>query len=122
MSRTSCAWFFRDPEVAEGIVCHIGKSDSFNMPVIPLGAQIFDLAFHPTHSTVYTALITGDIKAFQYDEQAQCEPTFDLRPSKRSCRGLASSIDGRRLWAVGKEKALLYVEFRFLIYSSPLNL
>jgi hypothetical protein len=76
------------------------------MPDIPVGAQIFDLAFHPTESTVYAALITGEVKAFRYDDQGQYEPSFNLRPSKRSCRGLATSRDGSQLWAVGKEKAL----------------
>jgi hypothetical protein len=76
------------------------------MPDIPCGAQIFDLAFHPTHSTVYTGLLTGEIKAFGYDEQGNHEINFALRPSKRSCRSLEISQTGEKLWAVGKGKAL----------------
>jgi hypothetical protein len=79
------------------------------MPDIPVGAQIFDLVFHPTHSTVYTGLLTGEIKSFTYDEQGQYESGFTQRPSKRSCRGLTLSEDGVHLWAVGKSKSLLYV-------------
>ena len=76
------------------------------MPDIPVGAQIFDLAFHPNESLVYTGLLTGDVAAFAYDEQGQHEERFRLRPSRRSCRGVATSADGARLWAVGKSKAL----------------
>lgn len=99
------------------------------MPEIPFDAQIFDLTFHPKESIVYTALLTGDIKAFRYDQgdarsnekskndiededevssedQSWHEEVFSLRPSKRSCRGLALNIEGDRLYAVGKGKAL----------------
>ena len=77
------------------------------MPDIPVGAQIFDLAFHPTNSTVFAGLLTGEIKAFSYDEQGNYESKFSIRPSKRSCRGLTMSGSGDRLWAVGKGKSLL---------------
>ncbi|KIP07387.1 hypothetical protein PHLGIDRAFT_89606 [Phlebiopsis gigantea 11061_1 CR5-6] len=80
------------------------------MPDIPVGAQVFDLAFHPTESLVYTGLLTGDVAAFSYDEQGNHEEKFRLRPSKRSCRGLATSGDGSRLWAVGKSKALYTID------------
>jgi WD repeat-containing protein 55 len=80
---------------------------------IQVGAQIFDLAFHPTHSTVYTALLTGEVIAFKYSEQGQHEKTLCLRPSKRSCRTLTIDEDGKQLWAAGKAKALLYVPFSF---------
>lgn len=76
------------------------------MPNIACGSQIFDLAFHTTNSVVYTGLITGEIKAFGYDEQGNHENKFALRPSKRSCRTLEISQDGGCLWAAGKGKAL----------------
>jgi hypothetical protein len=44
---------------------------------------------------------------FRYDEQGQNEPTFTLRPAKKSCRSLAVSEDGASLWAVGKAKSIL---------------
>ncbi|KAJ6612771.1 WD repeat-containing protein JIP5 [Mycena sp. CBHHK59/15] len=75
------------------------------MPDIPVGAQIFDLVFHPTHSTVYTGLLTGQVKAFAYD-QSSYKSTFSLRPSKRSCRALTINDDGSRLYAAGKGKAI----------------
>lgn len=76
------------------------------MPEIPVGAQIFDVIFHPTHSVVYTGLLTGHINAYAYDEQGNHEPSFSVRPSKRSCRGLSIDPDGTHLYAVGKSKAL----------------
>jgi hypothetical protein len=76
------------------------------MPDIACGGQIFDLAFHPTQSTIYTALLTGEVKAFGYDEQVNSKLNFALRPSKRSCRSLEISHNGDKLWAVGKGKAL----------------
>lgn len=76
------------------------------MPDIAVGAQIFDVVFHPTESLVYTGLLTGAVKAYSYDEQGQTEEKLNLRPSKRSCRGLAMSESGDRLWTVGKSKAL----------------
>ena len=76
------------------------------MPDIVCGGQIFDLAFHPTHPTVYTGLLTGHVKAFNYDDQGNYESKFALRPTKRSCRGLALTPSGGALWCVGKRKAL----------------
>jgi WD repeat-containing protein 55 len=81
------------------------------MPDIQVGAQIFDLAFHPTRPIVYTALLTGEIKSFAYDEQGNHTYGFDFRPSKRSCRSIALDKDGSRLWAVGKSKAILCAQF-----------
>ncbi|KAF8958962.1 WD repeat-containing protein JIP5 [Flammula alnicola] len=76
------------------------------MPEIPVGAQIFDVVFHPTFSTVYTGLLTGHVKAFCYDEQGNHKAAFSVRPSKSSCRGLSLDGDGSHLYAVGKGKAL----------------
>jgi hypothetical protein len=77
------------------------------MPEIPVGAQIFDVVFHPTFSTVYTGLLTGYVKAFSYDDQGNHQPAFSVRPSKSSCRGLSLDQDGSHLYAVGK--SLKYV-------------
>ncbi|OCH94597.1 WD40 repeat-like protein [Obba rivulosa] len=76
------------------------------MPDIRVGAQIFDIAFHPTESLVYTGLLSGEVKAFSYDEQGNHECKFSVRPSKRSCRAIAVGHDGGKLWAGGKGKAL----------------
>ena len=76
------------------------------MPDIPVSSQIFDLVFHPTQNIVYSGLLSGEVKAFSYDEQGSYEPKFSARPSKKSCRGLDVSEDGALLWAVGKSKAL----------------
>ena len=76
------------------------------MPDINTGAQVFDIAFHPNESLVFAGLLTGEVKAFSYDEQGQSEEKFSIRPSKRSCRGLATDEDGSHLYAVGKSKAM----------------
>ena len=76
------------------------------MPDISVGSQIFDLIFHPTESIVYAGLLTGEVKAFGYDEQGQHDQRFSLKPSKRSCRGLAIDEQGDRVWSVGKGKSL----------------
>lgn len=76
------------------------------MPDISVSSQIFDVAFHPTQSVVYSALLSGEVKAFSYDEQGGYESKFSIRPSKKSCRGLDVSADGSHLWSVGKSKAL----------------
>jgi hypothetical protein len=76
------------------------------MPVIPVGSQLFDLAFHPKHSTVYTALLTGEVKCFTYDEQGNYFHGFVTRLSRRPCRSLSISEDGMKLWAVGKSKSV----------------
>jgi hypothetical protein len=87
------------------------------MPDIPVGAQIFDVVFHPTESTVYTALLTGHVKAFAYD-QATHKNTFSLRPLKRSCRALTINDDGTRLYAAGKGKAIQCGIYLNLVYLS----
>ncbi|KAJ2992569.1 hypothetical protein NUW54_g7904 [Trametes sanguinea] len=76
------------------------------MPDIPVGAQIFDLAFHPNRPVVFTGLLTGHVKAFGYDEQGNHDAKFSVRPSKKSCRTLAMSADGAHIWAAGKAKAI----------------
>ncbi|KAH0831149.1 WD40-repeat-containing domain protein [Lanmaoa asiatica] len=80
------------------------------MPDIPVGSQIFDLAFHPSNTTVYTGLLNGSVKAFQYDEQGQYHQIFSLRPSKRSCRCLATDQDGSHLFAAGKAKSIFTID------------
>ncbi|KAH8097087.1 WD40 repeat-like protein [Cristinia sonorae] len=80
------------------------------MPNIPVGAQIFDLVFHPSESLVVTGLLTGDVKAFSYDEQGNHEERFSIRPSKRSCRGIAMNESGDKIWAVGKGKGVYTID------------
>ncbi|KAF8352082.1 WD40-repeat-containing domain protein [Amanita rubescens] len=77
---------------------------------IPAGAQVFDLVFHPTVTTVYAGLLTGHVEAFAYDNEGNHEPVFTIRPSKRSCRGLSINEDGSQLYAVGKSKSLHIID------------
>lgn len=84
------------------------------MPDIPVGAQVFDLTFHPDQPLVLAGLLTGHIKSFAYDEQGNYEEKFSVRPSKKSCRTLAFSADGAQVWAAGKAKGIQYVLFTLL--------
>ena len=59
-----------------------------------------------TH-TFHAGLLTGEIKAFAYDSgDGTCKSSFELRPTKRSCRGLAVDGTGDRLWSVSKDKSI----------------
>lgn len=100
------------------------------MPDIPLDSQLFDLAFHPSHSTVYVAQLTGHVRAIEYsDDDGSHKPSFSLRLSKRSCRALALDQKGDRLWAAGKSKTVhtvdtttgTLVDTRADAHTSPIN-
>ncbi|KAF7319414.1 Protein monoubiquitination-related protein [Mycena chlorophos] len=98
------------------------------MPDIPVGSQIFDVVFHPTASTVYTALLSGQVKAFRFAPDAH-EEVFAARPSKRSCRALTLDDRGERLFAGGKAKAIFTIdtttgavsETRAAAHEDPIN-
>ena len=86
------------------------------MPDISVKSQIFDLAFHPNSSILYTAHLTGSIHSFAYDEDTGASTSgFSLRPTKRSVRALALSQDGSRLYAAGKAKAIQCALYAVLV-------
>ncbi|TFK75670.1 WD40 repeat-like protein [Pluteus cervinus] len=98
------------------------------MSEISVGAQVFDVIFHPTRSILYSGLLTGQVKAFSLDERGQSEPAFTVQPSKRSCRSLSIDEDGMHLYAVGKGKSLntidtntTQVETRKKAHESSIN-
>ncbi|KAG9102703.1 WD repeat-containing protein jip5, partial [Ceratobasidium sp. 392] len=76
------------------------------MPDLDLGTQVFDLAFSPTHDLVFTGLLTGHVKAFQYNDDGSCEPKFSIRPTKKTARSLAIKPDGSELYSVSKDKSI----------------
>ncbi|EEB89391.1 hypothetical protein MPER_12513 [Moniliophthora perniciosa FA553] len=76
------------------------------MPDISVGSQIFDLVFHPSHSTVYTALLSGKVKAVSYDKEGNHRQQFSIKLSQKSCRGITVNNDGTRLYAAGKGKGI----------------
>ena len=77
------------------------------MPDIAQGNQVFDLDFHPHSDHVYTALLTGEIRSHSYSsEDGNCTLDWSIRPTKRSCRGLALNATGDRLYSVSKDKNL----------------
>ncbi|KZO94709.1 WD40 repeat-like protein [Calocera viscosa TUFC12733] len=77
---------------------------------IPVGNQVFDLAFHPGEDIVYAGLLTGEVKAFKYHDDGSYEQAFSIRPTKRSCRGLATNADGSRLYGVTKDKTIEIID------------
>lgn len=76
------------------------------MPDIAVGNQVFDVAFHPREDVVLAGLLTGEIKAFAYTDDGAHEAKWDLRPTKRSCRGLAFDYAGERVYAVSKDRTV----------------
>ncbi|KAF9516040.1 hypothetical protein BS47DRAFT_1315693 [Hydnum rufescens UP504] len=81
------------------------------MPDIPLKNQPFDLTFHPSQPIVYVGLLTGEVKAYSYsadlpETDFTHSELFSTRPTKRSCRGLATSVSGDRLYTVTKDKTM----------------
>ncbi|KAG8906967.1 WD repeat-containing protein jip5 [Tulasnella sp. 403] len=99
------------------------------MPDIALKSQCFDLAFSPTQDHLYAGLLTGEVTAFAYDDSGSCTELFSVRPTKRSCRGVAVDADGRRLFTVSKAKTLhtidpltgLIVNEKLGAHESPIN-
>jgi hypothetical protein len=70
--------------------------------------QPFDLAFHPSEPFVYASLLTGEVKAFKYDEgNGETSRKWSVRPTKKCARSLVVQEDGSRVWAVGKAGGLL---------------
>ncbi|KAJ4490020.1 WD40-repeat-containing domain protein [Lentinula aciculospora] len=80
------------------------------MSDVSVGSQIFDLVFHPSNTTVYTALLSGKVKAFAYNQYGRSKEVFSIKLSQKSCRGIALSEDGGRLYIVGKGKGLHTVD------------
>ncbi|KAJ8083195.1 hypothetical protein PM082_009065 [Marasmius tenuissimus] len=99
------------------------------MAEISVGSQIFDLVFHPSHATLYTASLSGEVKGISYDREGKHQQQFSIKVSKKSCRGITLNEDGTRLYAVGKGKGIYtidtetakVVESRVRAHDSPIN-
>ncbi|KAG0348864.1 WD domain repeat-containing protein 55 [Podila humilis] len=69
--------------------------------------DVFDFAFHPSEDIIATGLITGHINCVKYAPGAENNETlWSVRPSKKSCRGLAFSHDGAGLFTISKDGAI----------------
>lgn len=75
-----------------------------------MGAQVFDLAFHPSNCTAYACLMSGQVKAISYDYEGRHKESFSVAVSKRSCRGITINEDGTNIFVVGKGKAIQCVK------------
>ncbi|KAK0460729.1 WD40-repeat-containing domain protein [Desarmillaria tabescens] len=99
------------------------------MPDVSVGSQVFDIVFHPTHCTAYTALLSGHVKAISYDHQGRSKESFSVSVSQRSCRGISIDGDGSSIYVVGKGKALhtidtatgKHVQTRAKAHEAPIN-
>ncbi|KAK8844682.1 hypothetical protein IAR55_006531 [Kwoniella newhampshirensis] len=77
------------------------------MPDIKLRNQPFDLSFHPTESVLYASLLTGEIKAWRYDDRSgETSTSWSVRPSKRTARAVVVEEAGENVWVGGKSGAL----------------
>ncbi|KAK4687819.1 WD repeat-containing protein 55, partial [Tremellales sp. Uapishka_1] len=83
------------------------------MPDIRLKNQPFDLAFHPSSSTLYSSLLTGEVKAYSFDEETgETKSTWTARPSKKTARCLDVEESGDAVWMGGKSGALFRLDAR----------
>lgn len=76
------------------------------MPDLALNSQLFDIHFHSSQDTLYLALLSGHVNAFAYAQSGECAQTWSLRPSKKSCRGLALDPKSGTLYSVSKDKSI----------------
>ncbi|WWD22770.1 hypothetical protein CI109_107263 [Kwoniella shandongensis] len=77
------------------------------MPDIKLRNQPFDLSFHPNESVLYASLLTGEIKAWRYDDETgSTSSAWSVRPSKRTARSVVVEEGGANVWVGGKSGAL----------------
>ncbi|WVR03194.1 hypothetical protein IAU60_000185 [Kwoniella sp. DSM 27419] len=77
------------------------------MPDIKLKNQPFDIAFHPSDPVVFASLLTGEVKAWRYDDdEGSTSSSWSVRPSKRTARCLAGEERGGNVWVGGKSGTL----------------
>ena len=80
---------------------------SGTMPDIKLRNQPFDLVFHPSEPVVYGSLLTGEVKAWKYDDvTGETTKLWSVRPTKKTARALAVEEDGKAMWMGGKSGVL----------------
>ncbi|KAF9256010.1 WD40 repeat-like protein [Marasmius fiardii PR-910] len=99
------------------------------MPEISVGSQIFDLVFHPTQATLYTALLSGEVKGITYTREGKHQQQFSIKVSQKSCRGVTLNEDGTKLYVAGKGKGMhtidtetyKIVETRLKAHQAPIN-
>ncbi|WWC67215.1 uncharacterized protein I206_101122 [Kwoniella pini CBS 10737] len=77
------------------------------MPDIKLRNQPFDLVFHPKESVIFSSLLTGEVKAWRYDDDnGSTSSSWSVRPSKRTARAIAVEESGKNVWMGGKSGTL----------------
>jgi WD40 repeat protein len=96
-------------------------------PDIFLKDQIFDVKFSPTYNVIATSQVTGEIRLFSYNEEAN-EEVLCLNYHKDSCRTLEFSDDGHFLFTGASDNSIGIVTGGELLYqvkkahNSPINM
>ncbi|GMK55996.1 hypothetical protein CspeluHIS016_0210520 [Cutaneotrichosporon spelunceum] len=80
------------------------------MPEIKLRNQPFDVAFSPSADVLCAALLTGEVKAWAYDEDGEATRSWSVRPTKRTARAVHFSPDGASVWMGGKSGVLVQID------------
>ncbi|OZJ04549.1 hypothetical protein BZG36_02694 [Bifiguratus adelaidae] len=70
--------------------------------------HVFDFSFHPERDLIAVGLITGHVHCFNYG--VNNTKVFDIKPHKKSCRGLEFSSDGSVLYSISKDKSLQAID------------
>ncbi|ORY22972.1 WD40-repeat-containing domain protein [Naematelia encephala] len=77
------------------------------MPDIRLKNQPFDVVFHPQSPVIYGAILTGEVKAFRYDEEGEASTSWSVRPTRRAARAISVEASGDSIWVGAKSGALI---------------
>ncbi|BBN03233.1 WD repeat-containing protein 55 [Marchantia polymorpha subsp. ruderalis] len=74
---------------------------------LQLGAQPFDLAFHPTSSIVAVGVITGSLQLFKYEAGAEPQKLWTVNAHTESCRGVRFAEGGRFILSASADHSIL---------------
>ncbi|KAL2643045.1 hypothetical protein R1flu_010632 [Riccia fluitans] len=72
-----------------------------------LGAQPFDLAFHPSSNFVAVGLITGNLQLFKYGANTEPEKLWAVNAHTESCRGVRFAEGGRFILSASSDRSVL---------------
>jgi WD40 repeat protein len=86
------------------------------------GEQIFDISFHPTADFLAVGTITGAVEVYNVSNVEHVAPAFRLQAHEQgSCRGVAFSEDGERLYTISSDQTWKIVDGRGDIIHTHVN-
>lgn len=74
---------------------------------IPLEAQPFDLAFHPSSPIVAAGLITGRLQLFRFEELSEAQSLWNASAHSESCRAVRFAEEGRYVLSASPDCSIL---------------